>query len=763
MRKRLVCIIVVICIVFISSFGNNSSTFKIVKYNGDNLKISIDGVEVNTLPTKGNYYLADYDCDSANTKVSWNKDNYELKVSSNKKENSVVCKLDFQSQPSLSSMSVGSYVKYTGNNGCVGKSCDGNNANYLNDNSMGYCGNDNYKFVTNGWRIAYVEDGNVYLVSAGATDCMCTNGNGNSSNSSCSSYLSRDNLNKHINNMNNVALKYCNSNYVAGGECNDKVAWGMSGNDFEKMFKSELNISDCNNKFGNKLCGYTNDLIDNGGMYSIATIYDKLMENFFYWRADYRGIDNSNSSYLYGIRPIIKLDSTIVVVSGEGTYESPYVIDNNTFVVNNGDVNVTDKSNIKLRLSGSSEVKKMCISVETSGCDDYIDFSNSYNLDLSREDDGVKTIYVYYKNTNGNVISSLSKDIVLDESGPTNNSIKINEGKSLTRKLTLKSIGADYMCLSNVSDNVDKCTNWVDFTGEYNWKLSEGDGTKIVYAFFKDKIGNVSSAVSNTINYSRECLEVDEVYSLDYTGTVVNSEEIDIKLCKGSYKLETWGAKGGNSGGNGGYSVGTIKLNGIEKMYFYVGGAGGKGREAGFNGGGITGSTGGAGGGATDIRIGQDSLYARVIVAGGGGGKGSDNCAIGGAGGGIIGIGYNNQNSCGIQAGGGSQVTGGSAGVYKNIKGANAGSFGKGGDALDGIYDGGAGGGGWYGGGAGVSSDWSNGGGGGSGFVYTNEAVIPNGYLVSANYYLTDTKSLDGDSTANNRSGNGNIKITRLS
>ena len=44
MRKRLVCIIVVICIVFISSFDNNSSTFKIVKYNGDNLKISIDGV-----------------------------------------------------------------------------------------------------------------------------------------------------------------------------------------------------------------------------------------------------------------------------------------------------------------------------------------------------------------------------------------------------------------------------------------------------------------------------------------------------------------------------------------------------------------------------------------------------------------------------------------------------------------------------------------------------------------------------------------------
>lgn len=72
-------------------------------------------------------------------------------------------------------------------------------------------------------------------------------------------------------------------------------------------------------------------------------------------------------------------------------------------------------------------------------------------------------------------------------------------------------------------------------------------------------------------------------------------------------------------------------------MYIYVGGTpatNSSNRTAvtgGFNGGGngynryynSTYTYGQGGGGATDIRIGTDSLYARVIVAGGGGGSAS--------------------------------------------------------------------------------------------------------------------------------------------
>lgn len=121
-----------------------------------------------------------------------------------------------------------------------------------------------------------------------------------------------------------------------------------------------------------------------------------------------------------------------------------------------------------------------------------------------------------------------------------------------------------------------------------------------------------------------------DILNYSYTGASQS-----ITLPKGIYKLECWGAQGGNydaiyTGGKGGYSTGVLTLKEDTNLYLYVGGQGAGGKvtgkiAGGFNGGGAahTGSTiiySSAGGGGTDIRIGQDSLYTRVIVAGGGGG-----------------------------------------------------------------------------------------------------------------------------------------------
>jgi len=94
--------------------------------------------------------------------------------------------------------------------------------------------------------------------------------------------------------------------------------------------------------------------------------------------------------------------------------------------------------------------------------------------------------------------------------------------------------------------------------------------------------------------------------------------------------LQAWGANGGNNnaintGGRGGYSTGLINLTAGEILHIYVGGRGsttGVGiAPGGFNGGGNGGNFGasnptGGGGGASDIRVSTDSLFARVIVAG---------------------------------------------------------------------------------------------------------------------------------------------------
>ncbi len=88
--------------------------------------------------------------------------------------------------------------------------------------------------------------------------------------------------------------------------------------------------------------------------------------------------------------------------------------------------------------------------------------------------------------------------------------------------------------------------------------------------------------------------------------------------------------------GNGGYSTGIISLTGQSTIYCYVGEMGyphsyesritneppSFGGGGGHNNG--DGSPGAGGGGGTDFRIVEDSLYSRIIVAGGAGGEGDD-------------------------------------------------------------------------------------------------------------------------------------------
>ena len=272
-------------------------------------------------------------------------------------------------------------------------------------------------------------------------------------------------------------------------------------------------------------------------------------------------------------------------------------------------------------------------------------------------------------------------------------------------------------------------------------------------------------------------LKTGDILNYAYTGAVQS-----VTLPKGVYKLEVWGAQGGyrsssSRGGKGGYSVGTITITQPTNIFIYVGGSGNTGgTSGGFNGGGAR-RTYKGGGGASDMRIGQDSLYARVIVAGGGGSDGASN-KTGMYGGGTTG-GSTTENY-GTGGYGGTQ-TGVSSSSWQTTthststtsqSGAYAG-FGFGGN---GIYRsngyGGAGGGGWYGGSGSypdTSGDDDRGGGGGSGFVWTGSNA-PSGYLLGSEYYLTNASTIAGNASMPNTSGgtetghtgNGYARITAI-
>lgn len=267
------------------------------------------------------------------------------------------------------------------------------------------------------------------------------------------------------------------------------------------------------------------------------------------------------------------------------------------------------------------------------------------------------------------------------------------------------------------------------------------------------------------------------VMNFDYTGSVQTAT-----LAPGTYTIECWGGQGGTYssyiGGYGGYSKGTITLTEATTVYISVGGAGSSSSTAaGFNGGGTGISSGRGGGGATDVRIGQNSLYSRVIVAGGGGGAGvtSANANPCGCGGGEYGgDGYYNdttgsytigQNRCGGSA---SQTAGG-----KTWSTSTQATFGQGGNASG--YSCGGGGGGWYGGGGAYDSDSDSDGrwgGGGSGYVYTSSTAknYPNGCLLNSTHYLTNAQTIAGNtfftsptgSAEAGHTGNGFCRITNL-
>lgn len=172
--------------------------------------------------------------------------------------------------------------------------------------------------------------------------------------------------------------------------------------------------------------------------------------------------------------------------------------------------------------------------------------------------------------------------------------------------------------------------------------------------------GTPEQAVSILVKQKGKSYPVGEVFNFAYTGSVQQ-----ITLPKGKYKLQCWGAQGGNvtgtyavNGSKGGYSEGVITLTKTTTLYVFVGGQGTSYTSSasqtstsvvngGWNGGGAgvrtsrynSGNTNGrsfprGGGGATDISTvtsdmsyssgrtnrSSASLLARCIVAGGGAG-----------------------------------------------------------------------------------------------------------------------------------------------
>ena len=283
--------------------------------------ITVDGENSKSIPTDG-YYTMSSTCTKGSS-LTW--DGYSKTITYGKGSKiGDSCSLVFTSATSsklLNTVEVGSYVKYTGNNGCSGKACEGQNANYVDDNDMGYCSDSSQGFIVNGWRVAYIKDGSAYLVSAGSPECMCTSEDG-TAGTSCDDYETMNGSPQHLANLNAKALTYCNSTYSYNNVCNSSSSWNMNTDDFQIITGDTLSTA------YNKVSGYYNrySLISNGGYYWFAAPYNSSSTRAFFWFPRSRRVSSNYSYDAYGLRPVLRLRSSVVVVSGRGTYKDPYVI-----------------------------------------------------------------------------------------------------------------------------------------------------------------------------------------------------------------------------------------------------------------------------------------------------------------------------------------------------------------------------------------------------------------------------------------------------
>lgn len=296
--------------------------------------MTVGNTKLNSFPATGAYSINSYSCDT-DASLGYSSLTRSITVSNFKK---TWCSVDFATSTLLlKDVPTGSFVSYTGNNGCTGDSCSGTNVNATSDsnrNTFGWCGSSDYKYFLTGWILGYTDDsGNPYLISASAPECLAKD--------------STETVDTFTDAANTEAIKYCNTSYSLSGTCvlNDSTntdAWAITNTDFwntSYQYTSGVaprNLSSNYNNDGeyhclgvrsSNPCGYGQIIFDNGGYYAFNAYEAATTDtNLLIWDPSKRAIASDNSLTSYGLRVTLRLKSTIKVTGGTGTMDDPYTI-----------------------------------------------------------------------------------------------------------------------------------------------------------------------------------------------------------------------------------------------------------------------------------------------------------------------------------------------------------------------------------------------------------------------------------------------------
>lgn len=143
--------------------------------------------------------------------------------------------------------------------------------------------------------------------------------------------------------------------------------------------------------------------------------------------------------------------------------------------------------------------------VENEWTSAWMPYTPEYEWSLSAGE-GLKTVYVQARDSAGLESQVVSRTIYLDQTPPDVTTFTINNGTAytLSRDVDLYvDIGTSEASLPvqvSVSNQEDgPFTTWYDLLSPIHWQLTPGDGTKNVYAVFRDAAGNETAKQSATI------------------------------------------------------------------------------------------------------------------------------------------------------------------------------------------------------------------------------------------------------------------------
>ncbi len=152
--------------------------------------------------------------------------------------------------------------------------------------------------------------------------------------------------------------------------------------------------------------------------------------------------------------------------------------------------------------SGGSSVTFMRLSTDGQNWLEWVPFATSKPWTLS-SGDGVKTVYAQFRDAAQNVSAPVFDTIVLDTTPPSGSVVIDNNATYAVSPNVMLAISASDAASGGIQmrfhDDSTDWTDWEPLATDKTWTLSNGDGTKIVYAQFKDALGNTSDPVSDTI------------------------------------------------------------------------------------------------------------------------------------------------------------------------------------------------------------------------------------------------------------------------